>query len=421
MQKRLGSIVRMSTVVAALGAALVVAVSVSAAASAKPAATCNGTPINVQTINNLSNPVSQLFPEPASALKAVALALTKSCQLGAPVNVNVCDGKYSPNETAACGREAVANKPLVVFTFSGFGDSFIPIVTAAGIPVMPLSSVSSEEVSNPLVFGISSSIGALVGQINLARSTGHKKLALAVLDLPAVNFLVGIASAKAKGLGMTIVKTIPVAVTATDMSGAAGQVIASGADVVIGILPTPQQIGLFQNIRQQGASSKQIAFINTLQNATPKALQALGSAASEKMLLNTWVVDPTETRNPIVKQFVAEMKAAKQPQSNVTQLGITTWAGLHMLADALTAAKLKPSAANVPQALQQKGVFKLSQKYGLNPLTYSQTAFNTDPSLRALRIFSTYQRAYQIVNGKVVPLSDKWLGVLRVQKGLKAQ
>jgi hypothetical protein len=83
----------------------------------------------------------------------------------------------------------------------------------------------------------------------------------------------------------------------------------------------------------------------------------------------------------------------------------------------LTAAKLKPTAANVPKALKQKAVFKLSQKYGLAPLDYSGSQFATDPALKDLRLFSKYHSVFQINSkGQVVPLSQKWLGVLHKAK-----
>jgi ABC-type branched-subunit amino acid transport system substrate-binding protein len=421
MRKRTGSIVRTSAVVAALGAALAVGLALSSAASAKPAA-CSGAPLTFETIGNLSNLASQEVPELGRAVKAAAGALTRSCELGAPVNVVSCDDNFNPNDAAGCGRDAVSNKALAVFTFTGFADSFVPALAAAGIPDLPVNSVSAQENTNPTVFGLGSSIVSLIGQINIAASTGHKKLAIVVLDIPSVQFLVGIATKEAAGLGVTIVKSIPSPVTQTDMSGIAGQVISSGANAMITIVPTTQQVPLYRAVRQQGASSKQIAFVSTLQNITPTTRAALGSAA-EGMFLSSWELSPSEASSPIVKQYVAELKAAGQPHDakSLNMLGMTAWSGAHMLADALKAAKLPATTANVPRALMQPIIGKLSQKYGLNPLNYQQTAFRTDPNLKALRIFSSYQRIYQLAKGKVVPLGTSWYGVLHVHKVTPAE
>jgi ABC-type branched-subunit amino acid transport system substrate-binding protein len=406
----------------ALTACVIVAMTVSgsADAGASKSAACSGTPIKIEAIANISNAAgSQQSPEFPQAIKAAALALTKSCQLGGPVQVIVCDDKFNPNDAAACGRDVVKNKPMAVFTYSGFGDSFVPIISAAGIPTIPVVAVGQEEVTNPLSFGLAFSMVSLIGQLNAAASAGHKKLAINVLDLPAVAFIMDIAEAKAKGLGMTLVKKIPVSVTESDMSGIAAQDISSGATVMLDIIGPAQHVGVIQAVRQQGATSKQLAFATAGNGAQPKTLKALGGAASG-LLISSWVwyaSDPTS--KPYVRQMISELKAAGQPSGplDVTDLTRTAWGGLHMLADAFTAAKLKPTAANVPKALKQKAVFKLSQAWGLNPLDYSGSQFPTDPVLKNLRLFTKYHAVFQVNSkGQVVPLSQKWLSVLHKTK-----
>jgi ABC-type branched-subunit amino acid transport system substrate-binding protein len=396
-------------------AAVAMTVSATAVASTSKQAACTGAPVKIETITNISNAAgSQQAPELPSAIKAAAAALTKSCELGGPVSVISCDDRFNPNDAASCGRDVVANKPLVVFEYSGFADSFYPAITGAGIPIMPIVAAGQSEATNPLSFGLASSIVALIGQVNTAASVGRKRLAIAALDIPAVSFILGVAEKEAKGLGMTIVKEIPVPLTATDMSGIAGQVISSGADAVLTIVGPAAGLGILTNVRQQGASSKQILFVNSPNGATPRVRRGLGAAAHGQ-LLSTWAWDASDTSKPFVRQMISELKAAGQPsaQLDITVITSTAWGGLHMLADALKAAHLSATAANVPKALEQKAVFQLSQKWGLNPLDYSAPLFPTDPVLKSLRLYSKYHAVFQVNNsGRVVPLSQKWLGVL---------
>jgi ABC-type branched-subunit amino acid transport system substrate-binding protein len=406
---------RMIVALTAASAAVAMTVSATAVAGSSRQAACTGAPIKVETISNISNPAgSQQTPEVPQAVKAAAVALTKSCELGGPIKVIVCDDKFNPNDAAACGRDVVANKPAVVFTYSGFGDSYIPTIAAAGIPIMPLTGVSQQEVTSPLSFPLSSAIEALIGQVNTAASVGRTKMAIAVLDIPSVNFVVQLAEKEAKALGITIVKEIPVPVTATDMTGVAAQVISSGADVVITVAGPAAMVGIGQGVRQQGASSKQVAFVNSMSACTPRVRQTLGAAA-HGMLMSGWAWDASDTSKPFVRQMLSELKAAGQPsgQLDITQQTSTAWGAMHMLADALKAAHLPATAANVPKALKQKVVFELSQKWGLNPLDYRSTQFPTDPVLKTLRIFSKYHDVFQVNNsGRAVPLSQQWLGVL---------
>jgi Periplasmic binding protein len=397
----------------ALAAALTAAVSLSGVASAKTTA-CSGAPVKFEAITNISNSAgAQQTPELIAGLKAAAGAITKSCELGGPVQIITCDDKFNPNDAAGCGRDVVSNKPAAVFTYSGFGDSYFPAITAAGIPILPINATSSQENTNPLSFPLGFPISSLIGQIDVAASLGKKKLVLGVLDLPSVNFFVQIAEKEAKALGITIIKEIPVPLTATDMSGFAGQTIAAGADSAIGILGPAQLIGWFKAIRQQGATAKQITFVSTTLTVTGQARGLLG-ADGHGMVLEGWAWNVADKTKAFVRQELAEWKAAGQSLALTdTLIGPCAWGGLHMVADALKAAHLSATSANVVKALQTKAIVQLSQKYGLNPLDYRGPAFATDPVLKTLRLFSKYQALFQINNkGKVVPVSENWLGVL---------
>lgn len=141
------------------------------AASAKTKA-CTGTPLVVQTIGNLSVASGGLQPVPEvpAGATAAAAAVTKTCELGAPVAVKSCDDISSPNGDAACGQQAASNKALFVDAYSSFGDSYGPVAATAGIPFLPINATSATENTNSLSFPMGYPITSLVAQIQLAHS-----------------------------------------------------------------------------------------------------------------------------------------------------------------------------------------------------------------------------------------------------------
>lgn len=411
--------------VAALVLAAAVALPLAGTASAKTlrAAACSGPAVHFGAMGNFSNSAgAQEVPELKAGLDSAAAAITKSCELGGRVVIDYCDDKFDPNGDAACGRQFAASKPAAVFTYVGFGDSDVPLIAAAGVPVIPINSTSQEENTNPLAFPLGYPMTSIIGQINLAASTGHKKIALAYLDLPSVAFLVGIAQKEAQGFGATIVKQIAVPLTATDMGPYAGQVISSGADAVMAIVGPQQALGLMGAVRQQGAGPSKILELSSLLTMTGDARKALGSGG-KGMLMTSWAMNIADKTVPSVKQMLTEWRAAKQPLALTdTLIGPTAWGGLHMVADALKAKKLPATAANVITALNAN-LSTLSQQYGLNPINYTKNAYATDPVLSKLRIFSSYQTIYEWLDSKgtIVPLkvngkTSHFVGVLHLVK-----
>ena len=411
--------------VAAVVLAAAVALPLAGTASAKTlrTAACSGPAVHFGAIGNFSNSAgAQEVPELKAGLNSAAAAITKSCELGGRVVIDYCDDKFDPNGDAACGRQFASSKPAAVFTYVGFGDSDVPLLTAAGVPVIPVNSTSQAENTDPLSFPLGYPITAIIAQVNIAASTGHKKIALAYLDLPSVAFLINIAQQKAEGLGATIVKQVAVPLTATDMGPYAGQVISSGADAVMGILGPQQVIGLFGAVRQQGAGPSKILEIGSALTFTGDARKALGSAG-KSMLLSSWALNVADKTVPSVKQMLTEWRAAKQPLVLTdTLIGPTAWGGLHMVADALKAKKLPATAENVKTALNAN-LSKVSQQYGLNPINYTKNAYATDPVLSKLRLFSSYQTIYEWLDSKgtLVPLkvngkTSHFVGVLHLVK-----
>jgi ABC-type branched-subunit amino acid transport system substrate-binding protein len=398
---------RIGTALAVTAMAVLVAVAVSAAATSghSRAGACSGPTVTFEVVTNISNPNGSVQPvEVPAGAKAAAAALTKSCEYGGPVKLIICDDKFDPNATSACARATVSNKATAAIYYGGFGDNFVPILAKAGIPTLSLSGTSQSENTNPLSFPFQYSFTLIFGEINLAIATGHKNFALSYADVPAMSFVIGLVQSQISHFGGKLVAKIPIPITATDMTSYAGQVISSGADVSLATLGGFQDTGLQKALRAQGSK---IQISDSLIVQSGDVRKGLGSVGKGMQL--SGVVDTfTDTSKPYVKQAQSEWKAAGQnPKYLDTSQGPLTWGILHLLADALTSAKLTPTSANIPKALKTAVVPQLAKKYGIAPMDFRHPAYATNPVLSHLRIYSRRFWAFQIVDnaGKLARLA----------------
>jgi hypothetical protein len=355
-----------------------------------------------------------------SGMFATAQALTRSCQLGGPVTIDFCDEQFNPNLAASCAQQAVSNNVAATFYYGGFGDSVASIVTAANIPYIPLNGIGSVELSSPLSFPLTVPTTSVLGQINAAATAGRKVICLAASNVPTFNFTVGIATAEAKGLGADIV-SIPIPPTATDMTGYASQFAADHCDDFTALLGSGQAVAIIQAYRQLVPSMTTTLNVQSMVGlGTTPSRKALGNYGHGIVLVST-VWPMTDKTKPFYRQAKAQFKAAGQPSGyRDWYIGMLSWAGLHVVADALTAAKLPATAANIPKALMGSGVSQLFTKYGLPPTNYNVPAYPTNPNLAKLRIFSKYVAlAQENSPTDITLLSPDWVGVLHKYKNFK--
>jgi ABC-type branched-subunit amino acid transport system substrate-binding protein len=388
---------------------------------AKPKA-CNGTPAVVEVITNLTNSSSgfDTYPQIAAGVIAAATPVTKSCELGVPVKVVTCDDQLSPNGDAACGRDAVSNQAIAVIADTGFGDQYGPIVTAAGIPILPLAQSSATETINKLSFPVGMGLPLLIGQLKLAAAAGGHKLAIMSVDIPSVGFVVSLVTKQASMNGISSVVDIPIGPTQTDMAPFVAQAIASGADAMIPIIGPQSQAAIFKNLVQQGHTLTNFHAVGSFVTLSPKSV-APNITTDTGLLSASWSWAPSDTKNPAVKQYLSELTAAGKPHGkfDVAMPDMTGWAAMHVLADALKAKHLAPTGANAVTALTAN-LSASTTHYGLLPIDFTHNAFPNDPSLAKLRIFTHYSYYWKFT-GKLapVPLSPKAVDILAATPKLK--
>ena len=144
------------------------------------------------------------------------------------------------------------------------------------------------------------------------------------------------------------------------------------------------------------------------------------------MIVGSWSINPnspSDRNTRAVKQYMRELKAAKQPRGprDATASGLAAWGELHVIADALKAKHLAPTAANIPRALRTSKMPALSVKYGGVPRDFRKNPFASDEVLKNFRIFSDKIYYYRI-NAKQQPirLVSKAVSIQKTPKFIKS-
>ena len=228
---------RVGAVSLALGCTIAVAVLVSGVASAArtgAAKHCGrGTPPVIEVEGNFSNQAGpQVAPEVPQGVQAAFAVINKTCELGVPVKLKVCDDQSTVAGATACGQQEVADHPMAVISYSAVGEGYASILDSAGIPFFPVTANTPTEGTSKYSFPLGFAITSFLGEERLAQSLGAKKLAWIYLDIPSVVGNINIATAAAPAMGLQVVK-IPIPVTTTDMTPYVAQGLAAGADSMI--------------------------------------------------------------------------------------------------------------------------------------------------------------------------------------------
>lgn len=377
----------------------------TAAASAAASASCSGTPLKLMTIEPLTSPI-QHEPEIPDAAQAAAEAITKSCELGRPLQVISCDDQYDPNAATACGREAVADDVLaIVGTTSAYTQNFIPITTAAGIPDVGDTADSAAQLTNKLVFPLQNAITLTNGQATVAKSLGAKKVVIVSIDVPAVTTILNLVEATIKAQGMQYISPILVPPTTTDLTQAAAQALAAGANAILPVLPTPLTVTLINDLHQAGANFNTTHFICGGTVLGPDTIAQLGSTANGVDVTDTaWPA--SDNSNTGIAQYNKELAAAGFSNINKDDSSVIAWSTVHLIANLLQGS----ATMNTATLVKKLRAFSSSAAYPqLAPFGFSASAFPGNPAFSAINAYSHDFVVTQALNGVLKPVTNGWV------------
>ncbi|MER6398036.1 ABC transporter substrate-binding protein [Kitasatospora sp. NPDC059973] len=125
---------------------------------------------------------------------------------GRPLRVLTCNEHNTADGAAACAQQAVDAKAVAVLgSYSQYGDSFMPVLERAGIPLIGGYGLSQPEFSSPLSYPVGGGLPALIGGSGRQLvEAGCKAVALVRPDTPAGDNLLGYLANALKPAGIKL-------------------------------------------------------------------------------------------------------------------------------------------------------------------------------------------------------------------------
>ncbi|MCW2614491.1 MAG: hypothetical protein JWN08_1485 [Frankiales bacterium] len=393
---------RRTTAVAAAGLSLALALSGcgsddETAAADQGAAALVGPPVRLFTIQQLTAQNQQSRPEAVSAIEAAVKAVNAEGGLaGRPVEVEVCDDKFSAADGANCAREAVSGEfAAVVGSTTAVGDAVYPVLEAAQVPNIGPFAINrgdfSSEISFPL-FGAGPS--GTAGLPYALKEAGAEKIGIAFVDIPTAAVGLTFIAAGAKGAGIELGNEVPIPLTTTDITAVVSA--AARGNSGIGLVTQPVQTASF--LRSHGAQGLDIPVAATA--AGPVLLEQLGSAAEPLMLASAYA--PLNADVPGMKQFNADMDEYA-PDAERSAYAITSWLAVRAVQRIVADQGLeKIDKASLMAAFSQADGLDLG---GVVPKFSTKNAL----TLKGLnRIFTPYIQILDVKDGEPTAVTGKW-------------
>jgi len=268
--------------------------------------------------------------------RAAAKAINKAGGVdGHPIKINKCDAGADPNKAEACGRAAV-DDGIVSFVgnLSGVAEKIVPIASPAGIPTVAPFAVSFPELTDPSSFPITgASLASVPGSAAQLADAGAEKIHNVYLDVPAGAFTGTLIDLALKPRGMELNGSTAVPTAAPDMTSYVQSAISDGTDAIM-LNTTAEDSARFIVAARQAGFKGKISVTSAV--VTPDFLEGLGDPANGLYVAN--LTRPgTQVKIPAVRQMLKEFKAYKSDIA-INDSSTQAWAGVHLIADALTGA-----------------------------------------------------------------------------------
>jgi branched-chain amino acid transport system substrate-binding protein len=291
-----------------------------------------GTPITIGGAGPISSSLLSQ-PERQGAIQAAIDDINASGGInGHPLKLEYCDTKFDANQEVSCMRQLVTDKvasvidPGLITDQTGRGYQF---TAQAKIPVIGGQGLTPAEFTTPGIYPIGSGIpGWSYGQVASVIKAGAKKIALFGTNEAGSLFILSFAQSALASAGVKPVRYVKVDPNAdpTFAQGAA-EAIAGGVDAVVfdsNPQYVPKAIAALRNAGFKGLISTITAIMD------PASLKALGTMANG-VLLTAQLAFPSDTANPGVAKFLADMKRYA-PGDEVNETAESAWAGTMLFA-----------------------------------------------------------------------------------------
>jgi ABC-type branched-subunit amino acid transport system substrate-binding protein len=268
---------------------------------------------------------------------------------GHPLKLDFCDTNYDANQELSCTRQLISDHVSVALDPSILADASgreFTAFAAAGIPVLGTQGLSPAELNSKVVFPLSSGIpGWVYGAVDNLVAHGDKKIVAFTDPNPGSQFFASVVVAAAKSAGLTATTVTADPSSDPTFSTGAAKAIAGGTTGIV-LCPSPVNVPKMVLALKQAGYTGQISSITAI--FAPPIVKAMGSAA-DGVLLTSQVAFSTETSDPGVVKFLADMKKY-QPNSVIDESTLFTWASAQLFAKVM-AKQTSFTPANVLKTL----------------------------------------------------------------------
>jgi ABC-type branched-subunit amino acid transport system substrate-binding protein len=378
-----------------------------AARTTLPAKPCPGEPLKFTAIAALSGTAAANADRFTIGNDAAVNAINRECTLGRPLEVILCDDKADANANLACGREAASNGSLAILgTIGSFDDG----VTASKLPAIFVNGTSPFELTNEDAYSSLSGISLGMSGVSAVKAKGLKNSSLVLPDTPTLQFAGKLLQDVAAVLDLEV-KPIYFPSDTTDFAPVAAQINALDTEAV-GLLPS-NPVVMINALAAEGLTPAETPMVVPSAVITPEVVDELGPALNG-MIVVSQTAPPTDTENPGIAEFRAELEANGQDpdDEDVTITTVGAWSNIKKLEGALLAA-----SPEVRASLDTKKLIDTIVKYPADrpeaaPYDFSKNALPELPSLAGFRIFTREVAILQIQDGKYNNLSNGFIDIL---------
>jgi ABC-type branched-subunit amino acid transport system substrate-binding protein len=192
-------------------------------------------------ISTFNNPAVDFSPNYQGA-EVAAAAINKAGGIGGhQVVIDHCSDQFTSNIALACARNAVSEHAIAtVADESSFGDVINPVLTQAKIPAVAVEAESAADWSSPAAFPITASLPWSELMI-VAKQHHMTNVGWAYINSPGAQGQELAAESNTTGpLGIKIVASPAISLTATNFTNYAQQLKSAGAQAVVLELATGQ-------------------------------------------------------------------------------------------------------------------------------------------------------------------------------------
>jgi ABC-type branched-subunit amino acid transport system substrate-binding protein len=380
----------------------------SASGTTAPSKPCPGQPIKFTEIAALTTPLGNAPGSFADGINSAVDGVNRTCALGRPLQVTLCDDKDDVNANVACGRKAASDGSLAILGSIG---SFDDGVKASNLPAIFVNGTSPFELTNTKAYSAVNGLALGISAASALKARGKKSSTLVLPDTPTFEFAGGLLVKLAGTIGIKV-DPIYYPQDTTDFAPIAAQ-ISEKNDDAIGMLPT-NPVVVINALAQDNITPDQKDIVMPDGILTPDEMKQLGNALNG-MLIVSESLPPTDTSNPGIAQFRADMQAdGKNPDDpNVNAGTVRSWSNVKMLEGALLAA-----GPAVIKSLDSNKVVDAVVNHPINrpesaPYDFRKEAMPEVPELSGFRTFTRKVAVLQIENGKYNVISNGFIDILK--------